>query len=170
MPNLANTATRSIRAHGLAIANSLTADVVDTTRFDMTSLKTYIVEDSPVIRDSLIATLEELGPVAVVGTAEDEATAVRWLTRVDNDFDLVIVDLFLKQGSGLGVLRAAYALKPRRHMVVLSNYATKDMRRKCLELGADRVFDKSNEIEALIQYCARLADGETGFGDQEGRN
>jgi len=36
------------------------------------------------------------------------------------------------------------------------------MRRKCLELGADRVFDKSNEIDALILYCCRLADGSTG--------
>jgi DNA-binding NarL/FixJ family response regulator len=47
-------------------------------------------------------------------------------------------------------------------LVVLSNYATPDMRRKCLELGADRVFDKSNEIDALILYCCRLADGGTG--------
>ena len=47
-------------------------------------------------------------------------------------------------------------------VVVLSNYATPDMRRKCLELGADRVFDKSNEIDALILYCCRLADGSTG--------
>ena len=44
---------------------------------------------------------------------------------------------------------------------MLSNYATPDMRRKCLELGADRVFDKSNEIDALILYCCRLADGGT---------
>jgi hypothetical protein len=35
------------------------------------------------------------------------------------------------------------------------------MRRKCLELGADKVFDKSNEIDALITYCQRLASGET---------
>ena len=47
-------------------------------------------------------------------------------------------------------------------LVVLSNYATPDMRRKCLELGAERVFDKSNEIDALILYCCRLADGSTG--------
>jgi DNA-binding NarL/FixJ family response regulator len=43
--------------------------------------------------------------------------------------------------------------------VVLSNFATPDMRSKCLELGADQVFDKSNEIEALIQYCDCLANG-----------
>ena len=50
---------------------------------------------------------------------------------------------------------------------MLSNYATPDMRRKCLELGADRVFDKSNEIDALILYCCRLADGGTGAGELE---
>ncbi len=128
----------------------------------MQPLRTYIVEDSQVIRENLIATLEELVPVEVVGTAEDEATAVQWLARASNHADLLIVDIFLRAGSGLGVLRAASALAQRRNMVVLSNYATPDMRRKCLELGADRVFDKSNEIDALIQYCGRLAAGQDG--------
>ncbi len=131
----------------------------------MSELKTYIVEDSQVIRDSLIATLEELVPVDVVGTADGETTAVRWLSDAGNAVDLVIVDLFLKQGSGLGVLRAAQSLAQRCNLVVLSNYATADMRRKCLELGADRVFDKSNDIDALIQYCDRLAAGETGLSE-----
>lgn len=123
----------------------------------MHPLKTYIVEDSPVIRENLIATLEELGPVQVVGTAEDEATAVHWLAAAHRQVDLVIVDIFLKGGSGLGLLRAAQALPHRHKLVVLSNYATAEIRRKCLDLGADQVFDKSNEIDALIQYCGWLA-------------
>ena len=127
----------------------------------MQPLKTYIVEDSPIIRESLIAALEELGPIEVVGTAEDEATAEQWLIQPDSVFDLVIVDIFLKSGSGLGVLRTVRALPQRRHLVVLSNYATPDMRRKCLALGADKVFDKSHELEDLIHYCGRLAAGET---------
>ncbi len=72
----------------------------------------------------------------------------------------MIIDSFLKGGSGLGVLRAATALPNGAKLVVLSNYAAPDMRRKCLELGADRVFDKSNEIDAMILYCCWLeADG-----------
>ena len=43
------------------------------------------------------------------------------------------------------------------NMVVLSNYATPDMRRKCLELGATQVFDKSRDIDELIAYCSELA-------------
>ncbi|MDO9291340.1 MAG: response regulator [Hydrogenophaga sp.] len=131
----------------------------------MPQLKTYIVEDNPVIRESLIAALEELVSVEVVGTAEDELTAVQWLTLPDSHVDLVIVDIFLKRGSGLGVLRAMNGLAKRHNVVVLSNYATQDIRRKCLELGADKVFDKSNEIDALIVYCGRLAAGETGHGE-----
>ena len=93
-------------------------------------------------------------PVEVVGTAEDEATAVRWLGEPGHRADLLIVDIFLKSGTGLGVLRAAN-VRPRPHrVVVLSNFATPDMRQKCLELGADKVFDKSNEIDALIRYWA----------------
>ncbi len=123
----------------------------------MHPLKTYIVEDSPVIRENLIATLEELVPVEVVGSAADESTAVRWLGQAEHPVDLVIVDIFLAGGSGLGVLRSGQALPRPLKMVVLSNYATQDMRRKCLALGADAVFDKSHEIEALIAYCGRLA-------------
>ena len=73
--------------------------------------------------------------------------------------DLVIIDIFLRKGSGLGVLQDLAASAHECKRVVLSNFATQDMRRKCLELGADKVFDKSNEIDALIGYCIRLSEG-----------
>lgn len=128
----------------------------------MNEIKIYLVEDSPVIRDNLVAALEDLAPVKVVGIAESERTAVEWLTQQGQACDLVIVDLFLKQGSGLGVLKM---LKERRHSlkaIVLTNYATPDIRAKCKALGADRVFDKSDEIDDLILYCSRLSSGEAG--------
>lgn len=125
----------------------------------MATLRTFIVEDSPVIRDNLIATLEELAPVKVVGTADDQAAAVRWLSDPHNLCELGIIDIFLKQGTGLGVLRELRKTGHGSKLVVLSNYATPEMRRACLDLGADDVFDKSNDIEALLRYCGQLADG-----------
>jgi DNA-binding NarL/FixJ family response regulator len=123
----------------------------------MLPLKTFLVEDSPVIRENLIATLEELSPVRVVGHADDEAGAVDWLVRPENEADLVIVDLLLCSGSGLGVLRAGPSFMRRRRLVVLSNYANDTVRRRCLALGASLVFDKSNDIEALLAYCGRMS-------------
>lgn len=124
----------------------------------MSPLKTYIVEDSPVIRENLIATLEEMAPVSVIGSAADEAGAREWLSANDEHCDLVIIDIFLRKGSGLGVLQALGARPHRCKRVVLSNFATPDIRRRCLELGADGVFDKSGEIDALIGFCQRLAE------------
>lgn len=119
----------------------------------MIPLQTYVVEDSRVIRENLIATLQELASVNVIGSAEDEPAASRWLADTHNECDLVIVDIFLKNGSGFGVLRAARDAGRQCKLVVLSNYATPEVRRRCEALGADRVFDKSNEIDALISYC-----------------
>lgn len=116
-------------------------------------LKTYIVEDNPTIRENLIGTLEELACVSAVGTAETENEGKAWLTNNSDQWDLAIVDLFLKQGSGLGVLAACRNRLPRQKVVVLSNYATTDIRHRCAQLGVDAVFDKSNEIDALVDYC-----------------
>ena len=116
-------------------------------------LKTYIVEDNPTIRENLIGTLEELACVVAVGTAETENDGKMWLNANRQGWDLAIVDLFLKQGSGLGLLAAFQDRSVRQKMVVLSNYATNDIRYRCAQLGVDAVFDKSNEIDALIDYC-----------------
>lgn len=116
-------------------------------------LKTYIVEDNPTIRENLIGTLEELACVSAVGSAETEDEGKAWLTDGSQVWDLAIVDLFLKQGSGLGVLAACRGRPSHQKMVVLSNYATDDIRQRCAQLGVDAVFDKSNEIDLLVDYC-----------------
>ena len=122
-------------------------------------LRTYIVEDNATIRENLIGTLEELASVKALGWAETENDAKSWLASHQGQWDLAIVDLFLKQGSGLGVLEAARERRTGQRLVVLSNYATADMRKRCAQLGADAVFDKSNEIDALVDYCLALAEG-----------
>ena len=116
-------------------------------------LRTYIVEDNATIRENLIGTLEELAEVQAIGCAETEDEGKAWLTAHASQWDLAIVDLFLRQGSGLGVLAACRDRASEQKMVVLSNYATPDVRMRCAQLGVDAEFDKSNEIDALVDYC-----------------
>ncbi|HSW20885.1 MAG TPA: response regulator [Ramlibacter sp.] len=120
------------------------------------ALRAYIVEDSPTIRENLIETLRELASVDAVGTADTEQEGKRWLTHNDGVWDLAIVDLFLREGSGLNILAACRDRRGDQKIVVLSNHATRDMRKRCAQLGADAVFDKSTEIDALIDYCTRV--------------
>jgi DNA-binding NarL/FixJ family response regulator len=116
------------------------------------TFRAFIVEDSSTIRDNLIETLKELAQVEPIGMAETEHEAKRWLAR--NDWDLAIIDLFLREGSGLNVLEALRQRKPHQKIVVLSNHSSRDVRWRCTQLGADAIFDKSTELEALMDYCA----------------
>jgi two-component system, OmpR family, response regulator len=121
-------------------------------------LRTFIVEDNATIRENLIDTLEELASVVALGWAEGEKEACAWFETHRGEWDLAIVDLFLKQGSGLGVLETCQQRDRGQRLIVLSNYATDDMRQRCAQLGADAVFDKSNEIDALVEYCLALGE------------
>ena len=122
------------------------------------AFRAYIVEDSPTIRENLIETLQELAEVEPVGTAETEQEGKQWLAANDGYWDLAIVDLFLKEGNGLNVLQACRARKPGQKVVVLSNHATNDVRWRCQQLGADAVFDKSTEIDQLVEYCLTVSE------------
>lgn len=123
----------------------------------MSPLTAFIVEDSPVIRQNLVATLEEWAPVQVVGFAERADEAIEQLTRGTAACDLAIIDVRLKQGSGVDVLTALRMQRSPMRRVVLTNYATPPVREQCLALGADRVFDKSSDVEQLLDYCGTLA-------------
>ena len=125
-------------------------------------LKAFIVEDSAVIRDNLVAALEEMVPLTVVGTADDEAGALQWLADPAHACDIAIVDIFLRRGTGLNVLRALQRNGHATERVVLTNYATDEIRRHALALGASRVFDKSGEIDALVEHCMTLAETRNG--------
>ena len=118
------------------------------------TFRAYIIEDSSTIRENLIETLNELAQVQPVGTTGSEHEARRWLAQ--NDWDLAVIDLFLQEGSGMNVLDACRQRRPGQKVVVLSNHSSRDVRWRCMQLGADAVFDKSTELEKLVDYCARF--------------
>ena len=128
----------------------------------MDNARIYIVEDSSIIRDNLIEALHENAPVEVVGTADDEKSAVAWLRDPSHASDLVIVDIFLKGGLGLGVLKAMGEMADPPLSIVLSNHATPEIRVKCQQLGATRVFDKSNELDEMFGWLNRFAQSDRG--------
>lgn len=121
------------------------------------TFKTYLVEDNPVIRDNLVGFLEDIADATVVAHATGEDEAVDWLRTHSDRWDVAIVDLFLDQGNGLGVLDALRQRAAHQKMVVLSNYATPDMRARSRAMGADAFFDKSAEIDLLLDYCEKLS-------------
>lgn len=128
-------------------------------------IKTILVEDNKTIQDALVPTLEELGGMDVMIVVESASEAIAALGRFSASWELAVVDLFLKQGSGLDVLRACGRRHRKRVVVVLSNYATPGMREECRALGADEVFDKSTQLDAFFEFCARQFPGQPVAGN-----
>ena len=122
-------------------------------------LTTVLIEDNPTIRDSLMAAMVELLDIEFVAVAATPAEAITVLTLHQDAWQLAIVDLFLKDGSGMSVLRKFEGRRTDQHMVVLTNYPTPEVRQRCLELGADAVFDKSTELDAFFVLCSAYGAG-----------
>ncbi|MEO7547680.1 MAG: response regulator transcription factor [Ramlibacter sp.] len=125
-------------------------------------LRAYVVEDNPVVCENLVAALQELTCLHVVGTSATETDAHRWLSENPWSWDLVVVDLFLKTGTGLALISRVQRAKPGQKVIVFSNYVNQDVRKRCATLGVDAVFDKSTEIDALVDYCSRQCFEQTG--------
>jgi two-component system, OmpR family, response regulator len=117
------------------------------------ALITYLAEDNQIVLENLIESLNEIADVHVTSHGATQAEASRWLDLHDGQWQLAIVDLFLKEGTGLGVLAGCRHREPYQKVVVLTNYATPEIRRRAAELGADEVFDKSSELDQLFAYC-----------------
>ena len=122
------------------------------------ALKAFLVEDQASIRDSLIEALSELAGFEIAGWAADEESALRWLRDSGQHWDVAIIDLVLYGGgSGYGVLQALRSRPETQQMIVLTGTASPQVRRRCEEMGADGVFDKAMETEAMLDYCAKLS-------------
>ncbi len=118
-------------------------------------LHAFVVEDNPTICENLVGTLEELTCMRVVGTSPSEVEAREWLDGHGQDWDLLIVDLFLRGGSGMHLVQQLPPRTAWQKVVIFSNYVNASVRKRCAQLGVDAVFDKSTEIDALVDYCAR---------------
>lgn len=119
-------------------------------------INAFLVEDKPDIRNALVEAIEEIAPLRFVGHADSETGARLWL-HDHADWDLAIVDLFLTEGSGFGVLKDCRQRKPGQKVVVLTSHSQENILLRCRELGADEVFDKSHDVEKLVLFCQQHA-------------
>ena len=78
------------------------------------------------------------------------------LTAPDASWDVAIVDLVAPHYRGLQTLAACRARKPWQKLVALAEPASPYLRALCSALGADAVFDKCAELDALMEYCLAL--------------
>jgi DNA-binding NarL/FixJ family response regulator len=119
------------------------------------ALKVFIVEDALAIRERLVELTGEIDGAVVVGFAESPADAIAGILATRPD--CVVLDYQLFGGTGVEVIRAVRAKFPTVVFVVVTNHATPQYRRVCLEAGARWFLDKSTEFRKIKEVIAGLA-------------
>jgi two-component system, OmpR family, response regulator len=123
-------------------------------------LRILLVEDSPLLRSRLESMLSQYAAFKVTGLAAAEAEAIEKLDTVP--YDAIVVDVELRPGSGIGVIREARARnrdESQGHVwiVVLTNYDLPTVRERCMSAGADYFLDKMREIDQLMPILMQIA-------------
>ena len=115
----------------------------------MARLRVALVDDSERIRARLAEMLGEIPNVEIAFAADTEGEAVRLIAQ--QEWDVLILDLQLRVGTGLGVLKAMQGLRSRdeRVAMIFTNYGFRQYRERTLALGADYFFDKARDFDAL---------------------
>jgi DNA-binding NarL/FixJ family response regulator len=117
-------------------------------------MRILVVDDSPIVRERLVALLAEVGGVEVVGQAQDVPEAIAAIRALRPD--VVTLDIRMPGGNGIDVLREIKKERPAPVVIMLTNYPYPQYRKKCLDAGADYFLDKSTEFEQVAQILKRL--------------
>jgi DNA-binding NarL/FixJ family response regulator len=118
------------------------------------ALKVMIVEDSPEMRERLTELLAEVSGVEIVGTAEDEAGALALYDAQQPD--AAILDIRIRNGSGIAVLDHIKSHPRACAVIMLTNCTQLEFRQRCLEAGADHFLEKSREFSRIARVFRQL--------------
>lgn len=122
----------------------------------------FVVDDLPSMRDRLRELLDDIEGVVVVGDAGSLEDATAGILRTHPD--CVLLDYQIEGGTGVDVLRIVHPQSPEIEFIVLTNHATEQHRRACLDAGARFFLDKSSEFgsirTAITEIDSRRAQAE----------
>jgi DNA-binding NarL/FixJ family response regulator len=117
-------------------------------------MNVLMVDDSAQVIERLKEMLGLLPGVEVVGWVADLPEALETVQTAKPD--VVLLDLHLPSGSGLQLLETIKSQKLNSVVIVLTNYAFPQYRRKCVEAGAYAFLDKSTDFTKVPEVVAAL--------------
>jgi DNA-binding NarL/FixJ family response regulator len=119
--------------------------------------KVLIIDESALVRERIRQLLSGVQGLEVTAEAQRTERGVALAKRLRPD--VVIVDVHLRAGRGIELLREMKRARPTPRIIVLTNEAYPEIRNRCLAAGADYFFDKSTEYEQMVNVLSERAIG-----------
>lgn len=121
-------------------------------------MKVVIADDSKVLIDHLSEMLADIDGINIIGKAIDTDSAIT--TILDKVPDVAIVDIKMPGKGGIHVLEEIKAQNKDIKVIIFTNYPYHQYREKAYKTGADYFFDKSGEMELMLETLIALKDKE----------
>jgi len=119
--------------------------------------KILLVDDHPVVRDGLAMRIERQPDLTICGQADGYRSALAQIEACRPD--LVVVDLLLRDGSGLQLIRDIRSRHPRLPVLVLSMQDERLYARRALRAGARGYLMKGEATEQVVDAIRQILAG-----------
>jgi len=126
--------------------------------------RVVIVDDHELLRDGLRVMIGNEPDLEICGEAEDEGQAMEAIRK--SRPDLVIVDIALKSGSGLDLIKQIKAYDASVRIVVSSMHEERLYGERALRAGAEAYVSKQDPARTILDAIHRVLDGKMYFSDE----
>src|SRR5437762_979449 len=130
--------------------------------------KIVVIDDHPVLRDGLMQLLGSQPDLECTGTAENTTDAKRLVAQ--SGPDLMILDLRLKGGDTLDLIKSLRVEHPQLKVLVLSQYDEMLFAERVLRAGASGYVMKENATDEILNAVRRVLAGDIYFSQRIGAN
>jgi DNA-binding NarL/FixJ family response regulator len=126
--------------------------------------KVLLVDDHEMLRQGMRLLIEHQHDLQVCGEAEDEATALKHFRSARPD--LMIVDLSLKEGDGIELIKRIKLIDPAARILVFSMHDERVYGERALRAGAKGYVSKQQPVRAVLQAIRRVLSGSLHFSEE----
>lgn len=117
----------------------------------------FIVDDHPLVREGLTNLINRQDDLAVCGEAEDSAEAIAGIARTQPD--IALIDISLKNESGLELVKNLESQFPPVALIVLSMHDEALYAQRALRAGARGYVMKRETTKSVLTAIRRVAEG-----------
>jgi DNA-binding NarL/FixJ family response regulator len=123
-----------------------------------------VVEDHPVVCDGLMHLIRSQRDLACIGTADNTSDAKRLVEQCEPD--LMLLDLRLKSGDALELIKSLRLEHPDVKVLVLSQYDELIFAERALRAGASGYIMKENAMKEVLRAVRKVLTGELYFSER----
>lgn len=130
-------------------------------------VRIVIVDDHPMVREGLAMRIALQSDLEVCGEAATEEEALALVNQTKPD--LIIVDISLKSGHGIELIKQVKSCHPSVKMLVLSGFQESLYAERSLRAGALGYLNKQESNEKVIEAIRTVLRGERFVGPETSR-